>query len=115
LEDLGPKVRSISTNVEQISYTVREKCDELGQTLSELNRTVADVNLKTRVHVAKVDELVTDALVTTEQVQKTVQEGIKMPVRQIAGVVAGVKAAIDTLVARSPFGKKKGYESPYDL
>ena len=114
LEDLGPKVRSVSTNVEQISYTVREKCDELGVTLSELNRTVAEVNAKTRVQVTRVDGMVSDALDTTEQVSKTVQEGIRVPVRQMAGIIAGLKVGLETLVEKSPFGKKNR-PGPYDL
>jgi methyl-accepting chemotaxis protein len=114
LEDLSPKIRSVSTNVEQIAYTVREKTDELGVTLSQLNVTIAEANLKTRAQVTKVDGLVSDALATTREVSQTVQEGIRVPVRQIAGIIAGVKAGLETLVAKSPFGKKD-YESPYDL
>jgi hypothetical protein len=105
LDDLAPKVRSVSTNVEQISYTMREKCDEIGETLSQINRTVGDANLKTRIQVARVDGLVTDALATTEEVSRTVQDGIRVPVRQIAGIIAGFKAALETLAKRSPFGK----------
>ena len=113
--ELTPKVRAITTNVEEISYTVREKCDEVSATLSEINRTVADLNIKTRVHVNHVDGLVTEALVTTEEVSRTVQESIKKPVRQIAGIIAGLRAGIETLAQRSPFGKPKNYENPYDL
>jgi len=93
---------------------VREKVDELSATVAELNRTVSDVNFKTRVHVARVHGMVEDALDTTQEVQATVQESIRKPVKQIAGIIAGVKAAIDTLIARSPF-KPKGYDEPYDL
>jgi hypothetical protein len=41
----------------------------------------------------------------TEEISSTVQQGIKAPIRQIAGVVAGLKAGMETLIARSPFGK----------
>jgi methyl-accepting chemotaxis protein len=115
LSDLTPKIHSVSTNVEQISYTVREKCDEIGETLSQINRTVADANVKTRVHVAKVDGMVTDALETTSEVSRVVQDGIRAPVRQIAGIIAGFKAGLETLAKRSPFGRGKVVENPYDL
>jgi len=115
IDDLGPKIRAVSTNVEQMSYTVREKCDEIGETLSQINRTVGDANMKTRIQVARVDGIVTEALVATEEVSRVVQDGIRTPVRQIAGVIAGFKAALETLAKRSPFGKGKGYENPYDL
>ncbi len=114
LDDLAPKVRSVSANVEQISYTVREKCDEIGETLTQINRTVGDANARTRLHVARVDGIVNEALDTTEQVSKVVQEGIRTPVRQIAGIIAGLKAGLETLAKRSPFGKK-GVGNPFGL
>jgi len=115
IRELGPKIRSISENVEQVSYTVRAKSDELADTVSQLNRTVQEVNLRSRAQAAKIDGMVSEALETTYDIQQTVQEGIKGPVRQIAGIVAGVKAAVETLVARSPFGKRRVVEDPYDL
>jgi methyl-accepting chemotaxis protein len=115
LDDLGPKIRSMSTNMEQVSYTVREKCDELGETLSQINRTVSDANLKTRAQVSKVDDMVSEALATTAEVSAVVQDGIRKPVRQIAGIIAGLRAGLETLAAKSPFGKKRDFENPYDL
>lgn len=105
LEDISPKIRSISTNVEQISYTVRAKCDEAGETLTQINRTVADANNKTRSQVARVDGIVADVLHTTQQVSHVVQEGIRVPLKQIAGIVAGFKVGLETFVKNSPFGK----------
>jgi uncharacterized protein YoxC len=105
LRDLGPKLHTVSTNVEQISYTVRAKVDELGATVSQLNETVQDINGRTRVQVSRVDGIVSDALYATAEISGVVQEGIRAPVRQIAGVIAGLKAGIETLIARSPFGR----------
>ena len=105
LDDLTPKIRSFTENADQISYTVRAKVDELGATVSELNDTVREINGRTRAQVQRADNIVSDALQATEEISQTVQNGIKGPVKQIAGVIAGVKAAIETLVARSPFGR----------
>jgi methyl-accepting chemotaxis protein len=105
LDDVTPRLRSISNNVEQMSYTVRAKCDEVGETLSQLNRTVVDANNRTRNQVARVDGIVSDALHTTEQVSHVVQEGIRVPVKQMAGIIAGLKVGLETFVRRSPFGK----------
>jgi methyl-accepting chemotaxis protein len=105
LEELSPKITSITENAEQISYTVRAKVDELGVTVSQINQTAQDVNGLTRVQVARVNAIVTEALIATEEISLTIQDGIRAPVRQIAGVVAGVKAAVETLIARSPFGR----------
>lgn len=105
LRDLGPKIHTVSTNVEQISYTVRAKVDELGATVSQLNETVQEINGRTRVHVAHVDGIVSEALLATEEISQTVQQGIRGPIKQVVGVVAGLKAGVETLIARSPFGR----------
>jgi ABC-type transporter Mla subunit MlaD len=105
LRDLGPKIHTVTTNVEQISYTVRAKVDALGETVSQLNETVQEINGRTRIHVAHVDGIVSDAIYATEELSQTVQQGIRGPLKQVAGVVAGLRAGLDTLIARSPFGR----------
>ncbi len=106
LHELAPKVQSFSENAEQISSTVRAKVDELAVTVGELNDTVREFNGRTRTQVARVDGIVSDALGATEEISQTVQNGIKAPVRQIAGIIAGLKAGIETLIERSPFGRR---------
>jgi len=103
VEELGPKVRTITTNVEQISYTVRSKVDEFGATADEINRTVKDANKRTQAHVARVDGMVSEAVHTAQNVSRTVQESVRKPVQQIAGIVAAVKRGVETWVERSPF------------
>jgi len=113
--DLQPKIQSVSTNVEEISYTVRAKTDEIGATVTSIKETVDDINAKTRVHVDHADRMVTNALNTTHEVSEKVQRGIKAPINQVAGLFAGLKAGVETLAERSPFGKKKTVPNPYDL
>jgi methyl-accepting chemotaxis protein len=114
IDDLSPRVRSISENVEQISYTVREKVDEISVTVSEVNQTVQEINGRTRIQVARADDIVTEAMIATEDISRTVQNGIRIPIRQVVGIVAGFKAGLETLLARSPFGKSKDDGRPYD-
>jgi methyl-accepting chemotaxis protein len=119
VEELGPKVRTIATNVEQISYTVRSKVDEFGATADEINRTVKDANKRTHAQVSRVDGMVSEALTSAQNVSRTVQEGVRKPVQQIAGIVAGVKKGVETLVERSPFKRhvpaaeeRRPYDTP---
>ena len=114
LDDLAPKVRAITTDVEEISSIVRAKCEEVGETVTEIKRTVDDINGRTRVQVRHVDGIVTSALNTTEEVSAKVQQGIRYPVNQVVGIIAGLKAGLETLAQRSPFGKKD-VRNPYDL
>jgi uncharacterized protein YoxC len=101
--ELSPKLHSLTENVEQISFTVRGKVDELSQTVGELNRTVQEANFRARSQVQRVDGMVTDVLTTAQEVSRTVQEGVRRPVQQIAGLIAGVRVGLETLIDRSPF------------
>ncbi|HEV2577374.1 MAG TPA: hypothetical protein VGU25_09205 [Acidobacteriaceae bacterium] len=103
IEDVGPKVRTISTNVEQITYTVRTKVDEYSATADEINRTVKDANKRTQEKVARVDGMVNEALNTAHHVSRTVQDSVRKPVQQLAGIIEAVKRGAETLVNRSPF------------
>lgn len=114
VDDLGPKVRSIASNVEEISFTARAKVDEVSQTITQINRTVADINAKTQTQANRVHGIVTDALTTTKRVSDTVQEGIRIPVKQAAGFIAGVKAAMQTLAERSPLKPRGPVSTKYD-
>jgi hypothetical protein len=113
VEQLGPKVHTITTNVEQISYTVRSKVDEFSVTADELNRTVKDANKRTQAQVARVDGIVNEALHSAQNVSRTVQESVRKPVQQIAGIIAGVKRGIETWVERSPFKRNMPTEDEY--
>jgi len=105
LTDLTPKIQSFSENAEQISYTMRAKVDELGATVTQINQTVQEINGRSRIQIARADGIVTEALVATEEIVVSVGQSIKTPVRQIAALIAGVKAGVETLIARSPFGR----------
>ncbi|HEY4010660.1 MAG TPA: hypothetical protein VGM11_10955 [Acidobacteriaceae bacterium] len=106
IDELGPKVRTITTNVEQISYTVRGKVDEFSATASDINRTVKDVNARTQAKVTRVDAMVTDALNTAHHVSQTVQDSVRKPIQQVAGIIAGLKRGIETFVEKSPFARR---------
>ncbi len=103
VEELTPKMRTITTNVEQISYTVRTKIDEYSATADEINRTVKDANARTKEKVARVDGMVNEALNTAHHVSRTVQDSVRKPVQQVAGIIAAIKRGAETLVDRSPF------------
>lgn len=98
LHDVSPKIRAVTENVTQISYTVREKVDEVGETVSQVNRTVVEANLRTRGQVDHVDRMVTTALNTTEELADTVARGIRIPIKQMAGMVTGLRVGLETLM-----------------
>jgi methyl-accepting chemotaxis protein len=96
--DLQPKIRTVSENFTQMTYVVREKVDEVGQTVTQVNKTVQETNQRTRGQVDHVDRIVSSALTSTEEVTHSVVHGIKVPIRQMTAVVAGLRTGIETLV-----------------
>ncbi len=103
VREVTPKVRIITDNLLETSYVMRSKAQEIDVTLT-------DVNLKTRRQVAHVDALVTATLEATASLAAAVQQSIRVPVREISGVVNGLKAGLDVLVGRvKSFGRGGEY------
>jgi hypothetical protein len=93
IQDNAPKVKIITENFVETSHVVRAKAQEFDVTAS-------DLNAKTRAQAARVDGIVTSALNTTTDVAETIQRGIKVPLREVSGIINGVKAGLDVLVGR---------------
>jgi hypothetical protein len=93
IQDTAPKVKIITENFVETSHVIRSKAQEFDVTAS-------DLNAKTRAQAARVDGIVTSALNTTTDVAETIQRGIKLPLREVSGILNGVKAGLDVLVGR---------------
>jgi hypothetical protein len=99
IRDNSPKIKVISENFVEASHIVRSKA-------REFDVTASDLNSKTRAQAARVDGMVTSVLNTTAEITETIQRGIKIPVREVNGLVNGLKAGLDVLV-----GRAKGFGS----
>ncbi|CAN5447454.1 hypothetical protein BH10ACI4_BH10ACI4_12200 [soil metagenome] len=106
IRDTAPKVKVISENLVETSYVVRAKAQEFDVTLS-------DANHRTRKQVERVDDMVSSALTAVGEIAGSLQHSIKVPMREVAGVVAGFKAGVDVLVGRvKSFGVGGGFGRP---
>jgi hypothetical protein len=92
--DAAPKVKIITENLVETSHMVRNKAAEFDATANELN-------MKTRAQAARVDGMVTSVLNTTADISETLQRVVKVPVRELTGLVNGFKAGVDVLVGRA--------------
>ena len=93
LRDTSPKVKIITDNLLETSHLVRSKAQELDVTLS-------DVNSRTRKQVQTVDGMITSTLTATAEIAVMVERGIKVPMREIAGLANGFKAGMNVLIGR---------------
>jgi methyl-accepting chemotaxis protein len=124
--DLTPQVKqivgnvsTISTHVEDISALVREKVYEFGPTISaanetllQANATVREANSKTQQQVARVDGMVSEVLNTTEAISRSIQHGISVPIREVSGILEGLKAGLVTFFSGGPRPKQPEYQPP---
>ena len=107
VHDITQKVDVITAHIEEIAGVAKDKAHEFAPTISaanvtfgEANETAREVNQKTRAQVNRVNGMITSTLDATAALGKAIQNGISAPGREIAGVVTGVKASIDSFLNR---------------
>lgn len=94
LRDTSPKVKVLTENLVETSHIVRSKAQEF-------DLTASDANARTRAQLARVDGMVTAVLNTTGEVAESIQRGIKVPVREVSGLLSGLKAGLEVLLGRA--------------
>ena len=109
LQETAPKIRVVTDNIVETSHLVRNKVTEFDATLSDANKTFVDANNKTRAQVARVDGMVSSALTRTASLGDMIHDSIRTPVKQVAGVVSGLKVGLDVLLGKGkPNGSYRG-------
>jgi methyl-accepting chemotaxis protein len=94
LEDLSPKVKTITSNLVEISNTLKNQTQHV-------NSTVGEVVDKTRQQADRVDEMVTAVLDSVTHAGATIQAGVSKPVRQVSGILNGIRVGIETFLRKS--------------
>ncbi|MGH9804539.1 MAG: hypothetical protein ACRD4D_05155 [Candidatus Acidiferrales bacterium] len=113
-DQAGPILR----NVEDITVTVRDKgrliADDLTamsydarRQLEKIDQLTDELADRLRSQIIRADQLLSQALDNLEEAGTSVKENVVGPVREAAAVLAGVKAAVDFLGARSRRGRGK--------
>jgi methyl-accepting chemotaxis protein len=115
IRQITAKVETITGHVEHLAALVHEKADEISPTVTAANQTVLeanatvretirtasatvqDANLKTRAQISRVDGIITSALNGAVRLGVAIEQGIAKPGREVAGVIAGLKAGVDVL------------------
>ncbi len=99
IREMTPKIKSITEDAVEISHTVRAQVTDLDSTLS-------DVTAKARAQADRVNGMVSSTLNTTTNVVSSVERGVRMPFREVAGVLAGIKAGWEVLTTPAAVSAK---------
>jgi ABC-type transporter Mla subunit MlaD len=122
LKNVAAKVDIIAGHAEHISALAREKAEEFAPTISaanetvaEANETVREANRATQEQIARVNDMVSDLLDATVEAGNRIKRGINIPVQNAAGLLSGLKAAVDVLrrPKPKPFVGHIEYHQPY--
>jgi hypothetical protein len=96
LADAKPKVAVISTNLVDITTTLK------GQ-IERMDLTVTDVVDRTRLQIIRADEMVSRAMDKVEETGDLVQHSVISPIRRVVGIVEGLTTGLNAF-----FGRRRG-------
>jgi hypothetical protein len=90
IEDISPKIKVATSNLVEASEVLRSQTEQINKTVSHVVG-VADAQ------VSRVDEMATAVLDGLTQATAAVQHGVASPLKQISGVLNGLRVGFEVL------------------
>jgi hypothetical protein len=90
VDDARPKIQEVFVRAAEITTLARDQMARLDALVSETSDCV-------RVQIERIDMVVGDAVTRVEETTAAVQGTILKPVREVNGLISGVRAALSTL------------------
>jgi hypothetical protein len=90
IQDLTPKLKTITENLTAISATLRSRTDQVGG-------LVGDVTTRAQAQASRVDGMVKGTLDHITVAVHAIEHGIAVPVRQVSGILNGLRAGVDVM------------------
>ena len=95
VERITPKVEETAQNVAEMSQTLKDHTAKVSASATEIAQRV-------NAQSSRVDAMVSGALDAIDRTAGFVVDTVNKPVRQLSGILAGVKAVVETLGASRP-------------
>jgi citrate lyase gamma subunit len=95
IQDIGPRLKTITANLEVTSTVLRNKSEQV-------SGLVGDVTTRAQAQAARVDGMVKGTLDQVTYAVQAVEAGIAAPVRQVSGILNGIRAGLEALRKKSP-------------
>ena len=95
IKNVQPQVESAVAEVANMTHDIRAQVNQLQNSVDEVARNA-------RHQADRVDRMTTSFLNGLDRVGSFVNEAVNVPIRQVNGVVAAVKAVVDTLRSPAP-------------
>jgi hypothetical protein len=95
IQDLTPKLKTITENLTLISTTVRTRTDQVGG-------LVGDVTGRAQAQATRVDGMVKGTLDQLNLAVHAIEHGVSVPLRQVNGILNGLRAGVESLRKKTP-------------
>jgi hypothetical protein len=95
VQDISPKLKTITENLMATSATVRSKADRVGG-------LVENVTGRAEAQASRVDGMVKGTLDHVNLAVNAIERGIAAPVRQVSGLINGLRAGVDVIRKKTP-------------
>jgi hypothetical protein len=95
VQDISPKLKTITENLMATSATVRSKADRVGG-------LVENVTGRAEAQASRVDGMVKGTLDHVNLAVHAIERGIAAPVRQVSGLINGLRAGVDVIRKKTP-------------
>lgn len=96
--DNAPKINAVAGNVVEISANAKDisyVAKDQAHRFAEVGRDLAD---RSKAQIARVDAVVDETVEQVHHAGDNVKSAVRKPIREAGAVLAGVKAAVTTLV-----------------
>ena len=97
LEENKPRIAEVSVEAVEIAKTARRQVDRIGELLAESSE-------RAKARLAQIDRTVDETVEQVEQVGDAVKTAVLKPVKEVNGLMAGMKAALSRLTRRAAAG-----------
>jgi hypothetical protein len=95
LNDISPKLKIITENLMATSSTLRAKTDQVGG-------LVGNVTDRAQAQASRVDGMVKATLDQVTFAAQAIEHGLAAPVRQVSGILNGLRAGVDVIRKKTP-------------
>jgi len=90
VDEARPKIQDMISRADEIAITARNQMVRLDTLVSEAAESA-------RIQIERIDVAVSDTVTRVQETTAAVQSTVLKPVREVNGVVSGLRAAISTL------------------
>lgn len=89
LEENRPHIADITAETSALAKAARQQVERIGELID-------DTSVRAKARIAQIDETVGRTVEQVDHASEAVKSAVMKPVKEVGGIVAGVKAALNT-------------------